>query len=84
MPDLDIEALTRGLLDVCRDLDRYLVGLLTPEPTPTAALKHEIAELEGDLATKKYLLDKSRKMIADAEEKFGALKAQQIRSIYNP
>lgn len=38
--DLDIEALTKSVLDVSRDLDQYLGGLLKPEPLRAEALKN--------------------------------------------
>lgn len=37
--DLDIEALSKGLLDVSRDLDLYLQGLLNPPELPVVTLK---------------------------------------------
>jgi len=37
--DLDIEALSKGLLDVSRDLDLYLQGLLDPPNLPVVKLK---------------------------------------------
>lgn len=37
--DLDIEALSKGLLDVSRDLDVYLQSLLDPPDLPTVSLK---------------------------------------------
>lgn len=37
--DLDIEALSKGLLDVSRDLDLYLQGLLKPPGPPVVSLK---------------------------------------------
>lgn len=37
--DLDIEALSKGLLDTSRDLDLYLQGLLGPPDLPVVALK---------------------------------------------
>lgn len=38
--DLDIEALSKGLLDVARDLDLYLQGLLEPSDLPIVTLKN--------------------------------------------
>lgn len=40
MADLDVEALTKGLLDLARDLDQYLRGLTTPQKLPVETLKH--------------------------------------------
>lgn len=37
--DLDIEALSKGLLDVSRDLDLYLQGLLQSPDLPVLKLK---------------------------------------------
>lgn len=37
--DLDIEALAKGLLDVSRDLDLYLQGLLKPADPTLISLK---------------------------------------------
>jgi hypothetical protein len=37
--DLDVEALTKAVLDLSRDLDQYLQSLLLPEPLPLESLK---------------------------------------------
>lgn len=37
--DLDIEALSKGLLDVSRDLDLFLQGLIDPPDFPVVKLK---------------------------------------------
>lgn len=37
--DLDIEALSKGILDASRDLDLYLQGLVSPPHLPIVTLK---------------------------------------------
>lgn len=79
--DLDIEALSRGLLDISKDLDHYLQTLLE-EPDSLLTIKSDIANLEAELREKNELLEKSVEMVRKAEVQFRKLKARQLKNIY--
>lgn len=81
--DLDIEALAKGLLDVSRDLDLYLRGLLEPCDTPVVKLKKEIGRLEAELKEKDALIKESVEMVRKAEGTFASLKKKQLETLYN-
>lgn len=80
--DLDIEALSKGLLDVSRDLDLYLQGLLQSPDLPVLKLKEDIAALERELQEKDELLEKSLDMVRKAEVHFRKVKHRQYRNVY--
>mmetsp|Transcript_22869 Transcript_22869/g.91520 ORF Transcript_22869/g.91520 Transcript_22869/m.91520 type:complete len:118 (+) Transcript_22869:68-421(+) len=67
--DLDVEALAKGLLELIRELDQYLQGLLQSNKPASLLLQEEIARLEKDLTTKAELMKRTDDMIADAHTK---------------
>ncbi|CDF39643.1 unnamed protein product [Chondrus crispus] len=80
--DLDIEALSKGLIDITKDFDVYLQSLLDPPNMPTANLKADIAALERELQEKDELIEKNVEMLKKAETSLRKLKRRQYRQIY--
>ena len=80
--DLDIEALTRSLLDISRELDLYLQGLLSIEVPPAARLRGEIARLQTELEVKDGLIAKNVAMLREAQEKWRGEMENQRKKIY--
>lgn len=81
--DLDIEALAKGLVDVSRDLDLYLKGLLEPVDAPVVQLKKDISRLEAEIREKDALIARTVGMVRGAEKTMGQLKKAQLRTLYN-
>lgn len=80
--DLDIEALSKGLLDISKDLDHYLQTLLQ-KPDNVSTLKADIVNLEAELREKNQLLASTIDLVRKCEAQFGRVKALQLRSIYH-
>lgn len=81
--DLDIEALSKALLDISKDLDHYLCSLLQPSRLPVATLKADIAALQADLSEKDDLLKRTAELLRQTEANVRILKDRQLRNIYH-
>lgn len=81
--DLDIDALSKALLDISKDLDHYLCSLLQPPRLPIASIKTDITALQADLAEKDRLLKRTTALLRKTESKVGELKNKQLRNIYH-
>lgn len=81
--DLDIEALSKALLDISKDLDHYLCSLLQPPQLPIASVKADITALQADLAAKDRLLKIATASLRKTETKVAELKNKQLRNVYH-
>lgn len=81
--DIDIEALSKALLDISKDLDQYLCSLLQPPKLPITSIKADITALQADLAAKDRLLKVTTALLRKTETKVAELKNRQLRNIYH-